>query len=173
MITPDALHTQHTQHTHASYLHQRGAHYLAVAKKNHLGLHGKVRRLKTAAFAHLDYPHACQALQVVRRRRDLATGRLTIKRIYLVTSLPPAGATGAELAAWNREHWHIENHSTTSGTAPSTKTPRRSGPGTCPASWPACATSPSASTTRTATPTSPPHSAAPDGTTSGPSPPSG
>ncbi|MFJ4689382.1 transposase, partial [Streptomyces sp. NPDC088789] len=42
VITADAL---HTQHDHASYLHERGAHYLAVVKKNHPGLHQKVRRL--------------------------------------------------------------------------------------------------------------------------------
>lgn len=130
VITADAL---HTQHDHASYLHERGAHYLAVVKKNHPTLHERVRRLpwrdirldhiertrahhrdeirrlKTAAFAHLDYPHARQALQVVRWRRDLGSGKLTIERIYLVTSLPPGAATGAELAAWVRGHWKIEN----------------------------------------------------------------
>jgi predicted transposase YbfD/YdcC len=130
VITADAL---HTQHNHASYLYERGAHYLAVVKKNHPQLHQKVRRLpwrdiqldhyerarahhreeirrlKTATFAHLDYPHARQALQVVRWRRDLGTGKLTIERIYLVTSLPPGAATGSELAAWIRGHWLIEN----------------------------------------------------------------
>lgn len=130
VITADAL---HTQHNHASYLHERGAHYLAVVKKNHPQLHQKVRRLpwrdiqldhyerarahhreeirrlKTATFAHLDYPHARQALQVVRWRRDLGTGKLTIERIHLVTSLPPGAATGSELAAWIRGHWRIEN----------------------------------------------------------------
>ncbi|HEX6681421.1 MAG TPA: hypothetical protein VF062_01400, partial [Candidatus Limnocylindrales bacterium] len=69
----------------------------------------EIRRLKTAAFAHLDYPHARQALQVVRWRRDLGTGKLTIERIYLVTSLPPGAATGSEIAAWIRGHWRIEN----------------------------------------------------------------
>ncbi|MDX2964420.1 ISAs1 family transposase [Streptomyces acidiscabies] len=82
LITADAL---HTQHGHASYLSDRGAHYLAVVKRNHPGLYEKIcglpwrdirldhcersrahhrdeiRRLKTAAFAHLDYPHALQA----------------------------------------------------------------------------------------------------------------
>jgi predicted transposase YbfD/YdcC len=130
VITADAL---HTQHEHASYLHERGAHYLAVVKRNHPGLHERVRRLpwrdirldhiertrahhrdeirrlKTAAFAHIDYPHARQALQVVRWRRDKGTGKLMIERIYLVTSLPPGAATGSELAAWIRGHWHIEN----------------------------------------------------------------
>ncbi len=130
VITADAL---HTQHDHATYLHERGTHYLAVVKKNHPGLHQKVRRLpwrdvrldhyerarahhreeirrlKSAVFAHLDYPHARQALQVVRRRRDLGTGKLTTERIYLVTNLPPGAATGSELAAWIRGHWLIEN----------------------------------------------------------------
>lgn len=130
VITADAL---HTQHDHATYLHERGAHYLAVVKRNHPALHEKVRRLpwrdvrldhyergrghhrdeirrlKTASFAHLDYPHARQALQVVRWRRDLGTDKLTIERIYLVTSLPPAAATGSRLAAWVRGHWRIEN----------------------------------------------------------------
>ncbi|WP_247697550.1 hypothetical protein [Streptomyces sp. b94] len=68
-------------------------------------LRPEIRRLKTAAFAHLDHPHARQALQVVRWRRDLGMGKLTIERIYLVTSLPPGAATGTELAAWIRGHW--------------------------------------------------------------------
>lgn len=130
VITADAL---HTQHDHATYLHERGAHYLAVVKRNHPGLHERVRglprrdirldhiehtrahhrdeirRLKTAAFAHIDYPHARQALQVVRWRRDLGTGKLTIERIHLVTSLPPGAADGSELAARIRGHWRIEN----------------------------------------------------------------
>ncbi|WP_267972476.1 ISAs1 family transposase [Streptomyces sp. MH191] len=130
VVTADAL---HPQHDHATYLLERGAHYLAVVKRNHPGLHEKVRglpwrdirldhyergrghnhdeirRLKTATFAHLDYPHARQALQVVRWRRDLGTGMLTIERIYLVTSLPPGAATGSELATWIRGHWRIEN----------------------------------------------------------------
>ncbi|MFJ9112598.1 ISAs1 family transposase [Streptomyces sp. NPDC102283] len=131
VITADAL---HTQHDHAAYLHERGAHYPAVVKRNHPGLHERLRRLpwreirldhvertrahhrdelrrlKTVAFAHIDYPHARQALQVVRWRRDLGTGKLTIERIYLVTSLPPDAADGSELAAWIRGHWRIENH---------------------------------------------------------------
>jgi predicted transposase YbfD/YdcC len=130
VVTADAL---HTQHDHAAYLHERGAHYLAVVKRNHPGLHEKVRRLpwrdirldhyergrghhrdeirrlKTAAFAHLDYPHARQALQVVRWRRALGTSELTIERIHLVTSLPPGTTTGSELSAWIRGHWRIEN----------------------------------------------------------------
>ncbi|MFE9723817.1 hypothetical protein ACFYQ5_09525 [Streptomyces sp. NPDC005794] len=79
------------------YEHGRGHH------------HDEIRRLRTASFAHLDYPQARQVLQAVRWRRDLGTGKLTIERIYLVTSLPPGAAEGIELAAWIRGHWRIEN----------------------------------------------------------------
>ncbi|WP_406408245.1 hypothetical protein OG923_06940 [Streptomyces halstedii] len=30
-------------------------------------------------------------------------------RVYLITSLPPGAATGAQLAAWIKGHWKIEN----------------------------------------------------------------
>ncbi|MBT2472203.1 ISAs1 family transposase, partial [Streptomyces sp. ISL-66] len=130
VITTVAL---HTQHAHGTYLRRRGAHYIAVVKKNHPGLYERIRklpwheitldhydrtrahhrdeirRLKTAAFAHLDYPDARQALQVVRWRRELSSGKLTIERVYLITSLPPGAADGAQFAAWIRGHWGIEN----------------------------------------------------------------
>ncbi|MFD4955791.1 ISAs1 family transposase [Streptomyces sp. NPDC058451] len=130
VVTADAL---HTQHAHGTYLRERGAHYIAQVKANHPGLSDRIRRLpwheitldhydrtrahhrleirrlKTAAFAHLDYPDARQALQVVRWRTDFTTGKLTIERVYLITSLPPGAATGAQLAAWIRGHWKIEN----------------------------------------------------------------
>ncbi|MFD3736427.1 ISAs1 family transposase [Streptomyces sp. NPDC058632] len=130
VITADAL---HTQHAHGTYLRERGAHYIAQVKANHPGLFDRVRRLpwreitldhhdrtrahhrleirrlKTAAFAHLDYPDARQALQVVRWRKDFTTGKLTIERVYLITSLPPGTASGTRLAAWIRGHWKIEN----------------------------------------------------------------
>ncbi|WP_435611158.1 ISAs1 family transposase [Streptomyces sp. C10-9-1] len=130
VITADAL---HPQHGHGTCLRSRGAHHIAVVKKNHPGLFDRVRtlpwceitldhyertrahhrdeirRLKTDAFAHLDYPDARQALQVVRWRRDRGSGKLTIERVYLITSLPPGAATGARLASWIRGHWGIEN----------------------------------------------------------------
>lgn len=130
VITADAL---HTQHAHGAYLRERGAHYIAVVKANHPGLFDRVRRLpwreitldhyertrahhrheirrlKTATFAHLDYPDAKQALQVVCWRQDFTTGKLTIERVYLITSLPSGAVGGAQLAAWIRGHWKIEN----------------------------------------------------------------
>ncbi|MER5375984.1 hypothetical protein [Streptomyces sp. NPDC002553] len=65
------------------------------------------RRMRS--FAHLDYPDARQALQVVRWRKDFTSGKLTIERVYLITSLPPGAATGPQLAAWIRGHWKIED----------------------------------------------------------------
>ncbi|MEU1276663.1 ISAs1 family transposase [Streptomyces sp. NPDC005799] len=130
VVTADAL---HTQHDHGAYLASRGAHYMAVVKKNHPCLYAQVRklpwrdiplghrtrdhahhrdeirRLKLAAFSDLDYPGARQAIQVVAWRRDLSTGKLTIERVYLITSLSVFDATPAELATWIRGHWRIEN----------------------------------------------------------------
>jgi predicted transposase YbfD/YdcC len=134
VITADAL---DTQHAHGTYLPERGAHYNAHVnahvKANHPGLFGRVRRLpwreitldhyehtrahhrqeirrlKTAAFDHIDHPDVLQALQVVRWRGDFTSGKLTIERVYLITSLPPGAAAGAQLASWIRGHWTIEN----------------------------------------------------------------
>ncbi|MFD3586819.1 ISAs1 family transposase [Streptomyces sp. NPDC058683] len=130
VVTSDAL---HTQHDHGAYPFGRGAHYVAVVKKNHPGLYAQVRklpwrdvppghrtrdhahhrdeirRLKVAAFSHLDYPGARQAIQVVWWRRDLSTRKLTIERIHLITSLSVFDATCTELATWIRGHWGIEN----------------------------------------------------------------
>ncbi|MFD8097895.1 ISAs1 family transposase [Streptomyces malaysiensis] len=130
VITADAA---HTQHANGAWLGDHKAHYIAVVKGNHptllvalkklpwrdIALDDKdwttgrsrveIRRLKTVAFRHLDYPGARQALQVVRYRKDLARGKTTIQRLYFVTSLPPGAATGAQIADWIRGHWKIEN----------------------------------------------------------------
>ncbi|GGY16186.1 hypothetical protein GCM10010358_79940 [Streptomyces minutiscleroticus] len=110
-----------------------GAHCLARVKANHPGPFDRVRRLprrdivldhydrtrahhrlesrrlKTAAFAHLDHPDAAQALHVVRWRKDFTSGKPTIERAYPITGLPPGAATGTQLAAWIRDHWKIED----------------------------------------------------------------
>ncbi|GAA2288165.1 hypothetical protein GCM10010415_69410 [Streptomyces atrovirens] len=69
----------------------------------------EVRHLKTAAFRHLNHPGACQALRVMRWRKVLTSNRITIERLYFVTSLPPDVASGTQIAAWIRVHWKIEN----------------------------------------------------------------
>ncbi|MEW2496890.1 hypothetical protein AB0942_25670 [Streptomyces nodosus] len=45
----------------------------------------------------------------MRWRKNLSSGKLTIERVYLITSLPSGTATGVQLAAWTRGHWRIEN----------------------------------------------------------------
>ncbi|MGX6740329.1 transposase, partial [Streptomyces xantholiticus] len=45
----------------------------------------------------------------VRWRRELSTGKLTIERVYVITSLDAFDATPTQLATWIRGHWGIEN----------------------------------------------------------------
>jgi predicted transposase YbfD/YdcC len=132
VVTFDAL---HSQTEHARFLVQdKQAHYIAVIKGNHPTLqqelkqlpwrqvplqgrtrataHGRdeIRRIKTCSVARgLDFPYAAQAVQVVRRRRTVTTGRVTLERVYGVTSLRPHQAEPADLASWVRGHWGIEN----------------------------------------------------------------
>jgi predicted transposase YbfD/YdcC len=97
VVTADAL---HAQRAHAEYLAgQRGAHYLITVKGNQPGLHAQLASLPwrqvpvahrtreqghgraeqrilkvTAVAAGLAFPHAAQAIQIIRRRRPL-TGK--------------------------------------------------------------------------------------------------
>jgi predicted transposase YbfD/YdcC len=130
VITFDAL---HTQHDHARFLvEEKNTHYVAVVKGNHPTLqaqlkqlpwhdvplldrtrergHGRheIRRLKAASVNGLPFPHAAQALQIVRRRRDLRTNKVSIERVYAVTDLTMHQATAPHLAQFARGHWEIE-----------------------------------------------------------------
>ncbi|MFJ7268011.1 ISAs1 family transposase [Streptomyces sp. NPDC099050] len=130
VVTFDAL---LTQTGHARFLVQeKGAHYIAVVKGNNPTLqatlkklpwrdvplldknrnagHGRdeIRWLKAATVSGLAFPHAVQAPQIVRRRRDVRTGKVTLERVYAVTSLRAEQATPAQLAAAVRGHWQIE-----------------------------------------------------------------
>ena len=89
VITADAM---HAQRGHATYLAGRGAHYLFTVKRNQPGLHAQLASLPwrqvpvaddtrerghgrderrilkiTAVAAGLVFPHAAQAIQIVRR----------------------------------------------------------------------------------------------------------
>jgi predicted transposase YbfD/YdcC len=135
VVTADAL---HAQRAHAEYLvTERGAHYLITIKRNQPGLHAQLaglpwrhvpvacrtqdkghgraerRTLKiTAVAAGLAFPHAAQAIQIVRRRRPL-TGKNTKKwsteTVYAITSLAVIQALPADLARITRGHWGIED----------------------------------------------------------------
>ncbi|MET8252957.1 hypothetical protein [Micromonospora sp. NPDC005197] len=58
----------------------------------------------------IDFPHAAQALQIRRRRRRLdQPKRFTTETVYAITDLRVHQARPAQLAAWIRGHWSIEN----------------------------------------------------------------
>jgi predicted transposase YbfD/YdcC len=131
VVTADAM---HAQRGHATYLHGRGAHYVLTVKGNQPGLrdqlkalpwkdipaghtqadraHGRAekRTLKAVTVtAGLAFPHAEQAIQIIRKTRRLAGGRWRTETAYAVTSLPARHAQPAQLADWIRGHWKIEN----------------------------------------------------------------
>jgi predicted transposase YbfD/YdcC len=132
VVTADAL---HAQTAHAGYLAgQRRAHYLITVKRNQPGLHAQLaglpwrqipaadiqhdrghgraerRALKvTAVAAGIAFPHAAQAIQIVRRRRPLNSKKWSAETVYAVTSLTVTQASPAQLAAIVRGYWQIED----------------------------------------------------------------
>jgi predicted transposase YbfD/YdcC len=121
VVTFDAL---HSQTAHARFLvEDKHAHYIALIKGNQPTLHqwlkalpwrevplldktratahgrDEIRRIKAAAVAGIAFPHAVQAVQIVRRRR-IATR---------VTDLTAEQADATEIARRVRGHWGIEN----------------------------------------------------------------
>ncbi len=132
VVTADAL---HTQRGHVADLHQRGAHWILAVKGNQPSLHRQLRKLpwRQVAVAHratgrghgrreirtlkvvtipagIAFPHAAQAIQVVRRTQPLSGGRRwRTTTVYAITSLGPHQASPAQIAAWIRGHWQIEN----------------------------------------------------------------
>jgi len=137
LLTADAL---HTQRSHARYLHQRGGHYVMTVKANQPTLLARLRALpwaqigpaarerarghgrvetRTISVVSLDpcpdlggefFPHAAQAIKLVRRRRPLRPGgRWRTVTVYAITSLTASQADPVLLARWIRGHWDIEN----------------------------------------------------------------
>jgi predicted transposase YbfD/YdcC len=131
VITADAM---HAQRAHAEYLARRGAHYLLTIKGNQPGLHAQLAALPwrlvpvacdtrerghgraerrtlevTAVAAGLAFPHAAQAIQIVRRRRGSRRKKWSAETSYAVTSLTITQASPAGLAAIIRGHWAIED----------------------------------------------------------------
>lgn len=132
VVTLDAL---HCQRDHVAYLAQRGAHWILTVKANQPSLHAQlsalpwravpqttrdegrghgrreIRTLKILTVAYgIEFPHAAQALQIRRRRRRLdQPKRFTTETVYAITSLNVHQTRPAQLAAWIRGHWSIEN----------------------------------------------------------------
>ena len=99
-----------------------GAHYLITVKRNQPSLHaqlaalpwrqvpvahqarekghGRERRTMkvTAVAAGLAFPHAAQAIQIVRRRRPPTGKKWSTETVYAVTSLTVIQARPADLA---------------------------------------------------------------------------
>jgi predicted transposase YbfD/YdcC len=68
------------------------------------------RTLKiTAVAAGLAFPHAAQAIQIVRRRRPLNSNKWTAETVYAITSLTAIRARPADLAAIILGRWLIED----------------------------------------------------------------
>lgn len=55
------------------------------------------------------FPHARQAIQITRKTRRLNSKKWRTEVVYAVTSLAFEQAAAAEIAAWIRGHWTIEN----------------------------------------------------------------
>jgi predicted transposase YbfD/YdcC len=132
VVTADAL---HAQRAHAEYLAgQRGAHCLITVKRNQPGLHAQLAALPwrqvpaahdarekghgraqwrtvkvTAVAAGLAFPHAAQAIQIIRRRRPLNGTKWSTETVHAITSLTATQARPAELASIIRGHWLIED----------------------------------------------------------------
>jgi predicted transposase YbfD/YdcC len=130
IITADAM---HAQRAHAEYLLRRGAHFVLTVKRNQPQLHARLaglpwrevpvaddtrerghgraewRTLKvTAVAAGLGFPHAAQAIQIIRRRRSRNGKRWSTETVYAITSLTATQVSPAELADVIRGHWTIE-----------------------------------------------------------------
>lgn len=131
VITVDAL---HAQRAHAVYLvEQRGAHYLFTVKANQKKLAAQLKNLpwKDIPVLHRDdsaghgrteqrhvqvvtvdgllFPHAAQVLRIRRRRRTSGAKRWSTETVYAITDLSAEQASAAEIAAWARGHWTVEN----------------------------------------------------------------
>lgn len=131
-VTFDAL---HTVRANLDWLvTSKKAHYVAVVKKNQPLTYAKVKalpwktvpagattretghgRIETRALkaVHIDrlgvdFPHVQQAVKLTRWRQDQRTGKIQRETVYIITSLPSAEATPADLARLAREHWSVE-----------------------------------------------------------------
>jgi predicted transposase YbfD/YdcC len=131
VIAADAMHAQRAHATHL--VQQRHAHYLFTVKDNQPTLaaqlralpwkqvpvlhrqtsrgHGRqeIREVQVVTVDDLLFPHARQVVRIRRRRRPLGTKTWTTEVVYAITDLPTQQARPAEIAAWAREHWTIEN----------------------------------------------------------------
>ncbi|MFF8618555.1 ISAs1 family transposase [Streptomyces sp. NPDC015350] len=132
-VTADFL---HTQRGHVRFLvKEKKAHYLLVVKANRPELHHRLRKLPwkdvtarrydreighgrretratralTVTGLGLDFPHAAQAVRILRHRTDLATGAVSRQTVYAITNLTSQQASPERLGRLTRSQWTIEN----------------------------------------------------------------
>jgi predicted transposase YbfD/YdcC len=135
VLTADAMHTQRTL---ADWLvTEKNAYYLFIVKANQPNLyeavqtvlagpneafakhshtqtgkgHGRTetRTIRTTEAEGIDFPHAAQVFRLRRDRGGLDGVRTSKEIVYGITNLPAEMAGPAELAAYSRGHWTIEN----------------------------------------------------------------
>jgi predicted transposase YbfD/YdcC len=131
VITADALHCQRDT---AEAIVGRGGHYILTVKANQPKLRKTLKELpwkhipvldETTEHGHgrtakrilkaceisggIGFPHAAQVLQLTRTVTDRKTAKTHTEVVYAVTSLTITDATAAQVAAWLRGHWAIEN----------------------------------------------------------------
>ncbi|WP_280728349.1 ISAs1 family transposase [Kitasatospora sp. MAA4] len=132
-VTADAL---HTQRAHARFLvEEKRVHYLLVVKANQPELARRLRSLPwkdinsrrydreighgrretratralTVTDLGLDFPHAAQAVSILRHRTDLKAGTVSRQTVYAITDLTPHQASPQRLGQLARSQWTIEN----------------------------------------------------------------
>lgn len=123
-VTADAL---HTQRAHARFLvEEKQAHFLLVIKANQSGLlrqlralpwkhatarrydretgHGRKETRSTRALTvtdlGLDFPHAVQAVKILRHRTDIRTCKVTRQTVYALTDLTARQASPSGSDSW-------------------------------------------------------------------------
>lgn len=135
VVTADALHTTRDQ---ARYLVQRGGHYVFTVKENQHRLyglldalpwheiptytsderdHGRTERRTIQltplgdylGYPAIDFPYATHAFLIERDIIHHSSGKHSAYAALGVTSLSAERAHPAQVAAYVRNHWHIEN----------------------------------------------------------------
>lgn len=69
----------------------------------------RVTRTSTVADLGLDFPHAVQAVRILRHRTDLRTGACTRQPVYAITDLASHQASPQRLRQLARSQWTVEN----------------------------------------------------------------
>ncbi len=115
-------------------MEEKQAHYLLVVKANQPGLlrqlralpwkhatarrydretgHGRKETRATRALTvtdlGLDFPHAVQAVKILRHRTDIRTCKVTRQTVYALTDLTARQASPQRLGQLARSQWVIE-----------------------------------------------------------------